>query len=119
MNIEQVREYFHSKPGVVEERPFKIPVPVFKIGDKMFGLINVHEPDRASINLKNNKEENDILRQMYDEITPGYHMNKVHWNTIYIDGDLEDDFIKKLIDVSYEIVFKSLPKKKQLQIQNK
>lgn len=116
MKIDEVREYFLSKSGVVEDQPFNIPVPVFKVGDKMFGLINIHEPNRVSINLKYHKEKNDDLREIYEEIQPGYHMNKTHWNTIYLDGDLKDEFIKHLIDTSYEIVFKSLTKKKQREI---
>lgn len=119
MNIEQVREYFLSKPGVVEEQPFNIPVPVFKVGGKMFSLINIHESDRTSINLKHYKEENFELREVYEEIKPGYHMNKAHWNTVYLDGNLEEDFIKHLIDISYDIVFKSLTKSKQKEISSK
>lgn len=117
MNIEEVRQYFLSKPATTESYPFNISVPVFKVGDKMFGLINVHEPERSSINLKHHKEKNDLLREIFDEIQPGYHMNKTHWNTVYLDGNLEDKFIKELIDISYEIVFKSLTKKKQKEIE--
>ncbi len=116
MKIEEVRKYFLSKPNAVEEYPFNIKVPVFKVGDKMFGLINVHEPDRDSINLKNYKERNDDLRLSFEEIIPGYHMNKTHWNTVYLDGKLDNDFIRELIDISYEIVFKSLTKAKQKEI---
>ncbi len=116
MNIEEVRTYFLSKSGAGEDMPFHIPVPVFKVGDKMFGLINIHEPDRVSINLKYDKEKIDDLREAFVEIQPGYHMNKTHWNTIYLDGNLEDDFIKELIDISYRIVFKSLTKTKQKEI---
>lgn len=116
MNIEEVRQYFLSKTATTESYPFNISVPVFKVGDKMFGLINVHEPERSSINLKHYKEKNELLREIFDEIHPGYHMNKTHWNTVYLDGNLEDKFIKELIDISYEIVFKSLSKKKQKEI---
>lgn len=116
MDIEKVREYFLSKPGVVAEQPFQQPVTVFKVGGKMFSLINIHEPDRTSINLKNYREENLELREVYPEIVPGYHMHKAHWNTVYLDGNLEEEFIKHLIDISYDIVFKSLTKKKQNEI---
>lgn len=116
MNIEETRQYFLSKPGSSENYPFNISVPVFKVGDKMFGLINVHEPERLSINLKHYKEKNELLREIFNEIQPGYHMNKTHWNTVYLDGNLEDKFIKELMDISYDIVFKSLTKKKQKEI---
>lgn len=115
MTIEKVKEYFLSKKAAVEEFPFNILVPVFKVGDKMFGLINIHE-DRPSFNAKNYKGENVTLRNMFQEIIPGYHMNKVHWNTIYLDGNLTEDIIKTQIDISYEIVFNSLTKKKQKEI---
>lgn len=118
MDIKQVREYFLSKSGVKEDVPFKIPVPVFKVGDKMFGLINMHEPGRESINLKYPKDRINEIRSLYSDIKPGYHMNKDNWNTVYLDGKLEDELIKELIDISYEIVFKSLPKKKQAEIKD-
>lgn len=116
MDIESVREYFLSKPGTTEGKPFKIPAPVFKVSDKMFALINIHEEDRSSINLKYPKEKIHDLRLAFNEIKPGYHMNKDNWNTIYLDGNLEEGFIKELIDISYEIVFKSLTKKKREEI---
>lgn len=116
VNREKAREYFLSKPGSVEETPFSIPVPAFKVGKKMFGLINVHEPDKPSINLKYPKEKIYELRSVFKEIKPGYHMNKDNWNTVYLDGDLEEDFIKELIDISYDLVFRSLTKKKQKEI---
>lgn len=116
MDLKKVKEYFLSKPGVTEEIPFNIPVPVFKVGDKMFGLINIHEPDRPSINLKYPKEEINELRFAFKEIQPGYHMNKDNWNTVYLDGILKEDFIRELIDISYKLVFNSLTKKKQKEI---
>lgn len=116
MEEKKVREYFLNKPGVTESTPFNIPVPVFKVGEKMFGLINIHEPDRLSINLKYPKNEIEELRNEFEEIKPGYHMSKANWNTVYLDGDLPDDFIQKLIDISYDLVFKSLTKKKQKEI---
>jgi len=116
MDIEKVREYFLSKPGAVEDTPFKIAVPVFKVGHKIFGLINIHEPDRTSINLKYPKEEIHEFRSIFEEIKPGYHMNKDNWNTVYLDGELDEDLVRRLIDTSYDLVFKSLTKKKQKEI---
>lgn len=118
MDKQQVREYFLSKTGAIEDMPFNIPVPVFKVGNKMFGLINVHEPDILSINLKYPKDKIHELRSIFKEIKPGYHMNKDNWNTVYLDGDLEEDFIKELIDISYDLIFNSLPKKEQKILNN-
>lgn len=116
MDINDLRKYFLLKTGVTEEMPFKVAVPVFKVGDKIFGLINIHESDRKSINLKYPKNHIYEIRSIYQEIRPAYHMNKDNWNTIYLDGSLEEDFIKELIDVSYNLVFNSLTKKKQKEI---
>lgn len=118
MDIDSVRKYFLSKPKASEEVPFNMPVPVFKVGDKIFGLINIHEPDRSSINLKYPKDGIHELRVAFKEIQPGYHMNKNNWNTVYLDGNLKDDFIKELIDISYELVFDALTKQKQKEIRN-
>jgi len=116
VNKESVREYFSSKLGAVEETPFNTPVPVFKVGNKMFGLINIHEPNKISINLKYPKDRILDIRSAFKEIKPGYHMNKDNWNTVYLDGDLDDELIKELIDISYDIVFDSLNKKVQKEI---
>lgn len=118
MNINDVREYFLSKPGVTEALPFNMPVPVFKVGDKIFGVINIHEPQRSSINLKYPKGAIYALRDAHDEIIPGYHMNKDNWNTIYLDGTLSEDFIKELIDISYDLIFTGLTKNKQEEIRS-
>jgi predicted DNA-binding protein (MmcQ/YjbR family) len=116
MEISNARKYFLSKPGTSEEVPFNMPVPVFKVGDKMFALININEPNRPSINLKYPKEGIFELRSAFKEIQPGYHMNKDNWNTVYLDGNLKDDFIKELIDISYELVFNTLTKRKQKEL---
>ncbi len=112
MTKEDIRAYCMKKKGAIEDQPFSTPVPVFKVSDKMFALLNIHE-DRPSVNLKYRKDSIEALRQMHEEIIPGYHMNKSWWNTIYLDGQLEDALIMDLIDTSYELVFNSLTKKKQ------
>lgn len=111
MNIEELREYCISKKGVTEEFPFDEVTLVFKVGDKMFALTNLDgEP---SVNLKCDPEKSIELRETHSSIIPGYHMNKVHWNTLFIDGTLSDKLIKELIDLSYKLVFESLPKSKR------
>ncbi|WP_105617143.1 MmcQ/YjbR family DNA-binding protein [Vallitalea okinawensis] len=116
MTKEDVRTYFLAKRGATVETPFREPVPVFKVGGKMFGLMNIHEEDRQSINLKYPKEKMGEIRSLFKEVQPGYHMAKDHWNTVYLDGDLDDNFIKELIDISYNLVFQSLTKKAQKQL---
>lgn len=108
MNIEEFRNYCIGKPGVSESFPFDQSTLVFKVGGKMFVLINVDLFE--SFNAKNLPDRNIELRELYSAITPGYHMSKVHWNTIKLDGSLANQLIKELIDVSYDLVFNSLSK---------
>lgn len=79
MNRDDVKNYFLSKPYAVEEYPFDFVTAVFKVGGKMFSLMSVNETDRLSINLKNKPDDNILLRQIYEEVIPGYHMNKNLW----------------------------------------
>ena len=78
--------------------------------------MNQWENGTPSVNLKCNPERAQELRAQYDDIQPGYHMSKVHWNTIAINNDVPDRLVKQLIDHSYELVFKSLSKKIQIEI---
>lgn len=108
MDIEETREYCLGKPGVLECLPFDETTLVFKVGNKMFALLNLD--GRNSINLKCNPERAIELREEHSGIIPGYHMNKQHWNTIFLDS-LSSNLIKELINHSYELVVNSLPKK--------
>ena len=118
MNLETFYEYCLSKNGVTEHFPFDEETLVFKVGGKMFALssLNQWEKGTPSVNLKCNPEYAEELRAQYDDIKPGWHMSKIHWNTIEINRDVPDSLIKQLIDHSYELVFKSLTKKVQLEV---
>ena len=109
MDIESLREYCLQKPGVGESFPFDTDTLVFKVAGKIFLLINLQNP--VSFNAKCDPERAVALREEYSEIIPGYHMSKVHWNTVSITGRLTISQLKGLIDHSYELVFKALPKK--------
>jgi len=109
LDLDQLRKFCLSKAGAVETFPFDPVTLVLKVGSKMFALISLDEsPTR--INLKGDPNDNEILRQQFPAIIPGYHMNKRHWNTIILDGSLPDEFIMDQVDSSYQIVFESLPK---------
>jgi len=115
MNIEELRIYALSKPEVEEGFPFGEETLVFKTAGKIFLLVGLnHEP--LQFNAKCDPERAIELREQYESIIPGYHMNKLHWNTITINRDVSDTLIKQLIDHSYELVFSSLPKKMQSDI---
>lgn len=110
MNLESFRNYCLSKKGVTEEYPFDEVTMVLKVMGKMFAATDINE--FASINLKVDPEKGTELRERYPAIQPGYHMNKKHWITIFIDGSLPDKFLNSLIDDSYALVVSGLPKKR-------
>ena len=114
MNIEEIREYCLSKNGVTECFPFDEVTLVFKVGGKMFGLVNLD--GELSINLKCDPEKAVELREKYPAVKPGYHMNKKLWNTVEMNNSIRDDLIKEWIDESYQLVFEGLTKKKKEQI---
>lgn len=115
----EIIDYFLSKPFAVETFPFDEVTAVYKVGGKMFALVSEHQAERLSVNLKNSPDENILLRQIYSEVIPGYHMNKTHWNTVYCDRNLEDLTIKKMIDDSYDIVFAKLTKKLKKELESR
>jgi len=110
MDLAEFREYCLSKPQTTEGTPFGPTVLVFKVGGKMFGLASLDEvPARA--NLKCDPDLALELRDRYEQVRPGYHMNKKHWNTIEIEGGIPNAEIRKMIDHSYDLVAKK--KKRQ------
>ncbi|MFO7672262.1 MAG: MmcQ/YjbR family DNA-binding protein [Lutibacter sp.] len=112
MNIEEFRDYCLSKNQVTESFPFDEETLVFKVAGKMFALAGLeHHP--ATVSLKCDPDKALELREEYDEIMPGYHMNKTHWNSAIIDGNLSHKLIRELIDDSYNLVVKGMPKKQQ------
>ena len=114
MDIEQIRGYCLSKKGTTEDFPFDEDTLVFKVLGKMFVLASLKwwERGEAAINLKADPEYSEELRAEYHSIRPGYHMSKKHWNTLYLhEGELQPQLIKELIDHSYNMVVKGMPKK--------
>jgi predicted DNA-binding protein (MmcQ/YjbR family) len=114
LNIEELRDYCLQKRGVTEGFPFGEDTLVFKIGGKLFLLTGLQDGNR--FNAKCDPELAVELRERYNEVKPGFHMNKTHWNTIYMDGNLTEKQLCQMIDHSYDLVFKSLPKKAQAEI---
>jgi predicted DNA-binding protein (MmcQ/YjbR family) len=114
MNVEEIRAHCIDKKGVTESIPFDNDTLVFNVLDKIFLLISL-EKQPLRINVKCDPEKAIELRESYsDNILPGYHMNKLHWNTVIINQELSNTLIKNFIDDSYQLVLKSLPKAKQL-----
>ncbi|SMO63787.1 MmcQ/YjbR family DNA-binding protein [Gracilimonas mengyeensis] len=111
MHIEAFYHFCMDFPGAKEDFPFDENTLVFKVMGKMFALADVDEFE--SINLKCDPVRALELRAAYEEVQPGYHMNKKHWNTVSMQGNLPDDLIKELIKHSYELVVAKLPKKER------
>lgn len=109
MDIEELRKYCLKKKGVTESFPFNEETLVFKVMGKMFCLTNLTPP--LSINLKCEPGKALELREEYDFVQPGYHMNKKHWNTIYLQEIIKPGLIYKWIDDSYNLAAAGLTKK--------
>ncbi|MGD8426871.1 MAG: MmcQ/YjbR family DNA-binding protein [Balneolaceae bacterium] len=115
MNIEDFREFCLSFKGVSESFPFDDNTLAFKVMDKIFALTDVEKFD--GINLKCDPVKAAMLRDLYEEVQPGRHMNKKHWNTIDPKGKLDDELIKEWIKDSYNLVVDGLSRKKQKKLE--
>ena len=119
MHIESFREYCLAKKAVTEGMPFGETVLVFKVAGKMFALAAL-DSDPFQVNLKCDPERAVKLRDEYEDIIPGYHKNKQHWNSVIIgNGRLPDKLVKELIDHSYDLIVDSLSKKQREEMGGK
>jgi len=110
VDIEQLQEYCLSKNGAKETLPFGPDTLVYKAGGKVFLLTSLNA-ENLRFNVKCDPDLAVELREQYDCVLPGYHMNKKHWNTIVVDGSVSLKQLKQWIDHSYDLVVESLPKK--------
>ncbi|HMN18556.1 MAG: MmcQ/YjbR family DNA-binding protein [Ignavibacteriota bacterium] len=115
MNIETIYKYCLGKKGAVEDYPFDEETLVFKVANKMFALIPL-EKIPLQINLKCDPEKAVELREEYENVQPGWHMSKKHWNTVIIDGNIRWSDVKQWIDHSYDEVVKGLNKSEREKI---
>jgi len=115
MNLEEIREYCLRKKGVTEDFPFDEETIVFKVLGKMFLLTNVNDIE-ISVNLKCEPELAIELRERYDSVQPGYHMNKKMWNTVKYNGEFSEKEFYQMIDHSYNEVVKKMTKKMQQEL---
>lgn len=103
MNHKQVEDYVLSMPNAVLEYPFGKGVAVYKVKDKMFALI--HEGSKpVRLSLKCDPQLSEVLREKYESVMPGYHLNKKHWNTLVLSGQLGWEEVQGLIRHSYNLV---------------
>ena len=117
MKYEWMDDYLMKKTGVTKDLQKDWNWIRYQIGGKMFAAICRDDHDRPYyITIKLEPLEGDFWRKQYEDIIPGYYMNKVHWNSIKADGEVPDDILKDLLDKAYKIVLESLSKKKQKEI---
>ncbi len=111
MNFNEIDAYLLSKQGATYDYPFDEVVRVYHVANKIFALFVDEKPLR--INLKCDPIYALELRSIYEDIKAGYHMNKKHWNTLTIGGDVDQALLKELIDHSYALIYNKLPKKQR------
>ena len=114
MNIEDLCNFCLSLQGTEEGFPFDESTIVFKVKGKLYCLTNIDNFNL--VNVKCDPEKAMELREQFEAVIPGYHMNKKHWNSLLMNGTLSASFIKKWVTHSYELIIASLPKKDRLEL---
>jgi len=109
MDIEALRTFCLQLPNTSEDTPFDMDTLAFRVHGKIFALSSIAENN--AVNLKCDPDRAVQLREQYNAVVPGYHMNKTHWNTVYFSQDLNDFELLQLVKHSYDLIFASLPKK--------
>ena len=123
MTHKLLEEYLLSFPTTWLDFPFGEGVSVYKVGhketggSKLFAII-ADGSDPLRVSLKCDPKLAETLREKYESVLPGYHLNKKHWNTVLFEGSLDDGFLRKLIDHSYDLIVASLPKKTRDELAN-
>jgi len=115
MNLETLEKLFLSFNGASKEFPFGEDVMVFKVKNKMFGLISLKD-NPLNVNLKCDPHEATIYRELYECVNAGYHMNKKHWNTITMDGTMKEDIFSGMVEDSYNLIVSKLSKREKLEL---
>lgn len=116
MTHEDIVRYGLTKAGAVTEFKGEWDATLLKVADKMFALLGTDAEGNVIASLKCEPLKADYLRLHHKEIVPGYYLNKLHWNSIHLDGEISDEMMVEMIDASYSLVFSKLSKKKQAEI---
>jgi len=115
MDFNHLRNYLLSKKGTTEELPFGPDALVFKVMGKIFAIV-AYQDNPLRISLKCDPEHAEALRAMYRAVTPGYHLNKNHWNTVILDNSIPESELFQMIDDSYQLIVKRLKKADQVKL---
>ena len=110
-----IEKYILSKEGSYKDFPFGPEAVVYKVCNKMFALMH-HDNGIPRLNLKCDPDDAEVLRSIFDAVKPGYHMNKRHWNSVYLDGSISEGAICQMIDDSYDLVVKRLKKSERVNL---
>lgn len=116
MNYAWIDEYCLSKKGAVKDYKIEWDVIRYLIKGKMFVMQGKDSSKKEILTLKCEPMFGQLLRKNYPDIIPGYYMNKLHWNSVFLEGSVPDDVLREMIGMSYELVMKSLSKKTQKEI---
>ena len=120
MKYDWLDEYLLSKPAVHKDLKVEWNWIRYMIADKLFCAVCLDDGDKPYyITLKLEPAQGDLLRQQYPDIIPGYYMNKVHWNSVKVNGEVPDELLKQMLDRAYELVLKSFSKKKREELLSK
>ncbi|WP_163581545.1 MmcQ/YjbR family DNA-binding protein [Gracilibacillus saliphilus] len=115
--MQQLRKHCSAQVGAKEKYVEDWKAYNYTVGGKMYAIIGSDNQNNELISLKCKVEKSEILREQYQDIMPGYYMNKQHWNSIYYrNGRVELPLIEQLIEHSYALIFNSLTKRKQKEI---
>lgn len=118
MKYDFIQEYCLSKKGVEEDYKQEWDAIRYSIRSKMFALVGNDSAGNPIISVKHTPEYGEELRDKYKDIYPGYYLNKVHWSSVLLNGEVPEAVLKQLLDGSYELIFSSLSKKIQNEILN-
>ncbi len=115
LTFADMRAYLLAKKCTAEEMPFGPDVLVFKVMGKMFALV-AHKESPLKVSLKCDPDLAAVLRTEYEAVVPGYHLNKQHWNTVTLGGDVPPDILRGMMDMSYDLVVRGLKKAQRRQL---
>lgn len=117
MNYPWLHDYLLNKKGVTKDFKEEWNWDRYLIGDKMYAAVCKDGDAKDDlVTLKLIPEEGELLRAQYEDVIPGYYMNKIHWNSVQLNGNVPDEVVKKMADQSYELVLRGLTKKKQKEV---
>jgi predicted DNA-binding protein (MmcQ/YjbR family) len=116
MTRDELQNYCLSLTGTGEDFPFGPQAAVYKVMNKMFAILPVDETPQT-ISLKCDPIEVPLLREKYEAVRGGYHLNKTHWNTVTINSDLPDELVLEMVEDSYLLVRQKLTKKVKAELE--